>query len=156
MLNRGNNPQKGVIMDRNDIDKIIERIKESPSRHFVKKIAPELDTLEAAVSLSIITWREIAMALGVNPASMARARRRARELFDEWKKTGVFDKLNNPAGASNVSNVRRDNNGGVERLQSTANVLQSLQSPIDDPAIIEERQKRLKFFEAFAKANGKR
>jgi hypothetical protein len=147
MLNRGNNPQKGVIMDRNDIDKIIERIKASPSRHFVKKIAPELDTLEAAVSLSIITWREIAMALGVNPASMARARRRAKELFDEWKRNGVFDRLNNPAGASNVSNVRRDNNG-VERLQSGNNVLQSLQSAGN--GVVDEAKMRL--IEAFRKS----
>lgn len=143
------------MMTKEDIDRLIEQVKTSSARRLPHRLALVINDLDLAVSLGLITWASIADSLGVHRNSLRSARRRARELFDEWKKTGVFDKLNNAAGASNVSNVRRADNNGVERLQSGNNVLQSLQSPIDDPAIIEERQKRLKFFEAFAKANGK-
>lgn len=143
------------MMTKEDIDRLIEQVKTSSARRLPHRLALVINDLDLAVSLGLITWASIADSLGVHRNSLRSARRRARELFDEWKKTGVFDKLNNAAGASNVSNVRRADNNGGERLQSGNNVLQSLQSPIDDPAIIEERQKRLKFFEAFAKANGK-
>ncbi|WP_028875016.1 hypothetical protein [Tepidiphilus margaritifer] len=140
-----------------DVDAIVDRVKQRKEKcDLAHAIAPDIELLELAITLGLAKWSALASQLGVHKVTMTRSKNRARELFDEWKKNGVFDKLNNAAGASNVSNVRRDNNGGVERLQSGSNVLQSLQSPIDDPAIIEERQKRLKFFEAFAKANGKR
>lgn len=135
-----------------DVDAIVDRVKQRKEKcDLAHAIAPDIELLELAITLGLAKWSALASQLGVHKVTMTRSKNRARELFDEWKKTGVFDKLNNAAGASNVSNVRRDNNG-VERLQSTANVLQSLQSPIDDPAIIEERNKRLKFLEAFAKS----
>jgi len=143
------------MMTKEDIDRLIEQVKTSSARRLPHRLALVINDLDLAVSLGLITWASIADSLGVHRNSLRSARRRARELFDEWSKTGVFDRLNT-AGASNVSNVRRADNNGVERLQSGNNVLQSNQSPIDDPAIIEERQKRLKFLEAFAKANGKR
>lgn len=134
------------MMTKEDIDRLIEQVKTSSARRLPHRLALVINDLDLAVSLGLITWASIADSLGVHRNSLRSARRRARELFDEWKKTGVFDKLNNAAGASNVPNVRRDNNGGVERLQSGNNVLQSNQSPIDDSAgdgVVDEAKMRL-------------
>ena len=134
------------MMTKEDIDRLIEQVKTSSARRLPHRLALVINDLDLAVSLGLITWASIADSLGVHRNSLRSARRRARELFDEWSKTGVFDKLNNPAGASNVSNVRRDNNGGVERLQSGNNVRQSYESSMIDSSgngVVDESKARL-------------
>lgn len=135
------------MMSKEEIDYLIEQAKSSSARHLPHRLAPIIERLDLAVSLGLITWNSIADSLGVHRNSLRSARHRAKELIEEWKKNGVLDKLSK-------TNVKNDFNGAnppATILQSSANVLQSNQSPID-PAIEEERNKRLKFFESFAKA----
>ncbi len=143
------------MMTKEDIDRLIEQVKTSSARRLPHRLALVINDLDLAVSLGLITWASIADSLGVHRNSLRSARRRARELFDEWSKTGVFDKLNNAAGASNASNVRRDNNG-VERLQSGNNVLQSNQSSNNGSAggdgMVDEYESKMRLIEAFRKS----
>lgn len=134
------------MMSKEEIDYLIEQAKSSSARHLRHRLAPIIERLDLAVSLGLITWNSIADSLGVHRNSLRSARHRAKELIEEWKKTGVLDKLSK----TNVKNDFDGTNAPAPILQSGNDVLQSNQS-LNDPAIEEERNKRKKFLEAFAK-----
>ncbi len=68
---------------------VLEKIRQSKALSITARIAPSIDELNELVLTRLMTWQQVAVAIGVEYQSLQSARRRVSKMQEKWAIAGI-------------------------------------------------------------------